>query len=614
MENKKPILSIIIVSFNAKYFLYLTLKSLEKIVQQISIEVIVVDNGSADRLENISSFFPSVKFIQNKKNIGFGAANNVGVAHASSDSILILNPDTIISKNLITKGLKLLNQIENLGAIGVKMLDGKGNYLPESKRGFPDMASSLYKLLGLHKIFPSQSSLNQYYLSNENHDEDQAIEVISGACFFIKKTVYESVGGFDEKYFMYGEDIDISKELSQKGYQNYYIGTEEMIHFKGESSKKSQWNYHHHFYNAMYIFWNKNLNKSGNNLLKLLVLAACQFLKLGSYFKQKLKDIFLPILDASSIYIALYGFTIFWSTNLKGEPNYYPSFFYFVILPVYVFIWIFCLFLNQVYSNYSKISHYFKGSLLGALSILFIFSLLPENYRYSRAIVMFGTFVALSLPLFIRFIYAKWNSKNFWIIDFNTQFISYLPSKTNSLQRYKDLMNQYLDVSFEFKWDQNASQFFFDFEQMENEDVISIISKNKNKNVWFFLDSLNTLIAISHKNEQSLVYSKNEGHPYFTANNQLKQILFNRLSALGILIFSPLLYWIISKKVVVNASGVLIGNKRWFFVATSNFQKKYNAVFLVDNDPTFSHLDVEKYFRKYRVEEDFKLLLWACTN
>jgi GT2 family glycosyltransferase len=614
MEDKKPILSVVIVSFNAKYFLYLTLKSLEKIAIQFPIEIIVVDNVSTDRLDTISTHFPHVKFIQNQKNIGFGAANNIGVAQASSDSILILNPDTIISENLITKGLKLLNQIENGGAIGVRMLDGKGNYLPESKRGFPDLVSSIYKLLGLHKLFPSQSSINKYYLSNANHNENQPIEVISGACFFIKKSVYEAIGGFDEKYFMYGEDIDISKELSQKGYQNYFIGEEEIIHFKGESSKKSQWNYHHHFYDAMFIFWNKNINKSGNNLLKLSVLAACQFLKLGSYFKQKIKDIFLPILDASSIYIALYGFTIFWSTNLKGEPNYYPNFFYFVILPAYVLVWIFCLFLNQVYSNYSKISHYFKGSLLGALSILFIFSLLPENYRYSRAIVLFGGLTAILLPLFVRFVYAKITKKKFWVIDFSSQFISYMPSNTHKIVQYKEIAQRYLDIDFEFRNAHHTQNYFIDFESTSNTDAIEIISKNPNKNFWFFIESLEVLLAINHKNEQSNIYSKDEGHSYFLASNQLKQNIFNHLSAFFILTFSPFLFFLIPKKILRNAPSVLMGTKRWFFANNMNLSKKYSAVFWLDSDIEFKDLDVYNYFRKYRIEEDFKLLLWTCTN
>lgn len=614
MEDKKPILSIVIVSFNAKYFLYLTLKSLEKIASQFHIEILVIDNASSDKLDSISTHFPHVKFIQNQKNLGFGAANNVGVGQASSDSILILNPDTIISENLIKKGLELLNQIENVGAIGVRMLDGRGNYLPESKRGFPDLGSSVYKLLGLHSLFPSQSPLNKYYLSNSNHNENQYIEVISGACFFIKKSVYEAIGGFDEKYFMYGEDIDISKELSQNGYQNYFIGDEEIIHFKGESSRKSQWNYHHHFYDAMFIFWNKNLNKSGDKLLKLLVLAACQFLKLGSYFKQKLKDIFLPILDASTIYIALYGFTIFWSTNLKGEPNYYPSFFYFVILPAYVLIWTFCLFLNQVYNHYSKISHYFKGSLLGALSILFIFSLLPENFRYSRAIVLFGALAAILLPLFVRFVYAKITKKKFWVIDFSSQFISYLPSNTTKIKQYKEITQRYLDIDFEFRNEHHTQHYFIDLESTSNTNTIEIISKNPNKNFWFFIESLEILLAINHKNEQSNIYSKDEGLSYFLASNQLKQKLFNHLSAFFILIFSPILYLLIPKKILRNAPSVLMGTKRWFFANNMNLPKKYSAVFWLDSDIEFKDLDVYNYFRKYRIEEDFKLLLWTCTN
>lgn len=614
MESNKPILSIIIVSFNAKYFLYLTLKSLEKISQKLPIEVIIVDNNSTDKFADISFHFPNIKWIQNPKNFGFGAANNIGVNSAKSENILILNPDTIISEKLIKKGLETLSNIENVGAVGVKMLDGKGNYLPESKRGFPNIKASIFKLLGIHRFFPVHSSINQYYLSNKNHDEDQNIEVISGACFFIKKKVYEAVGGFDEKYFMYGEDIDISMELSQHGYQNYYIGTEEMIHFKGESSKKSQWNYHHHFYDAMYIFWNKNLNKTNQILMKGFVFLACQILKVGSFLKQKMKDFFLPTMDSLAIYTALFAFTKFWSTNLKGEANYYPSFFYYVILPAYVLIWIFCLFFNEVYSYYSKISNYFKGSIFGAISILVIFSFLPENYRYSRAIVLFGSIVAISAPMMIRFFYAKLTSKKFWIIDFNSPYINFLPNDLSSTGKYNEMMNQYLGLSFDFKNDSNLSQLFLDFEKIENEVTIKTIAKNQNKEIWFYLHSIATIISISHKNERSLIYSKNDGHNYFHVNNQLKQFIFNRITALGVLLLAPILYWMISKKVVKNSFSVLIGKKRWFFIEQSHFEKNFDAVFWLDSNPIFNSLNIEKYFRQYKIEEDFKLFLWTCAN
>jgi GT2 family glycosyltransferase len=252
----KPNLSVIIVSYNAKYYLHLTLSCLTKMSESLGLEIIVVDNASNTGVtEFMQSAFPQVNFIFNEKNLGFSKANNLGVKLAVSDQILILNPDTIINEIVIQKALALLS--DDAGAVAVKMMDGKGDYLPESARGFPDLKSSFLKMLGFKKS-------SNYYMEP---DADHCIEVMSGACMLFNKAVYNEIGGLDERYFMYGEDIDISYQMSKAGKRIKYIDSEEIIHFKGRSSVKSNWRYQTAFYNAMKLYWQKNFQWGQQPLL-----------------------------------------------------------------------------------------------------------------------------------------------------------------------------------------------------------------------------------------------------------------------------------------------------------------------------------------------------------
>ena len=249
--------------------MHLTLTSLAKIQASIDIEVIVVDNASnAGVMEYIQLSFPKFKFVLNEKNLGFAKANNLGVKYATSDKILILNPDIIISESVIRNALIIL--LDNHGAVAVKMIDGKGAFLPESARGFPDLKSSFLKMLGLKKW-------SNYYMVP---DRDHSIEVMSGACMFFNKEDYIQIGGLDERYFMYGEDIDISYQLRNAGKKIKYIDNEEIIHFKGRSSVKSNWRYQTAFYNAMKLYWQKNFAWGQNPGLNFLLSFALFGLKL----------------------------------------------------------------------------------------------------------------------------------------------------------------------------------------------------------------------------------------------------------------------------------------------------------------------------------------------
>lgn len=249
-------LSVVIVSYNAAPFLELCLQSVLKASADISSEIIVVDNHSTDgTCKMVSSNFKSVKLIKNDENLGFAIANNLGVLKAQGDYVLILNPDTVVAEDTFTNCLNFAKSTQNLGALGVKLIDGKGYFLPESKRNLPTPLVTFFKMLGIN------SKKYAYYASQVLEDDTAKVAVLVGAFMFLKRDTYLAVKGFDADYFMYGEDIDLSYKLSKKGFQNYYLGSESVIHFKGESTQKNV-KYLKYFYKAMFIFYKKHLKQN----------------------------------------------------------------------------------------------------------------------------------------------------------------------------------------------------------------------------------------------------------------------------------------------------------------------------------------------------------------
>jgi GT2 family glycosyltransferase len=255
-------LSVIIVNYNVKYFLEQCLCSVGKAIEKIEGEVFVVDNNSTDgSIEYLQSKFPGVKFIANNENEGFGKANNKALSLAKGKYILFLNPDAIVAEDSFEKCISFLESNKNTGALGVKMIDGSGTFLKESKRGFPSAWTSFCKLCGLTALFPHAKTFSKYYLGNLSEKENQVIDVVSGAYLFVRKGTLDKTGGFDEQFFMYAEDIDLSYRIQQSGFLNYYFSETTIIHFKGESTKKDL-RYVKLFYKAMDQFVKKHSGKS----------------------------------------------------------------------------------------------------------------------------------------------------------------------------------------------------------------------------------------------------------------------------------------------------------------------------------------------------------------
>jgi GT2 family glycosyltransferase len=255
-------LSVIILNYNVRYFLELCVLSVESALKNIDSEIIVVDNNSQDdSCEMIKTRFPNIKLIKNSQNVGFPKGNNIGVTEAKGDYICILNPDTVVAEDTFEKVLAFAKKQKNLGIVGVKLIDGTGNFLPESKRGTPTPWVAFTKITGLYKLFPKSPCFNKYYAQHLSENQTGEVEILVGAFMFLKKELYEEVGGFDENCFMYSDDIDLSYMVLQKEKNNYYFHETTVIHYKGESTIKDG-TYMKRFQEAMEFFYRKHFKVS----------------------------------------------------------------------------------------------------------------------------------------------------------------------------------------------------------------------------------------------------------------------------------------------------------------------------------------------------------------
>jgi len=291
-------LSVIVLNYNVRFHLELCLLSVTRAIKQITGEIIVVDNASSDdSLQMLANRFPNIKVIANTDNLGFSKANNLGVKAARGTYVCILNPDTVLPENCFDQLLAFAETKQNLGAVGIRLIDGTGTFLPESKRNLPTPKVALAKLLQNSKA---------YYASDFCEEDTGKVQVLVGAFMFLKRKVYVDHGGFDEDYFMYGEDIDLSYRLLQSGYDNYYCGHLAAIHFKGESTLRDKV-YATRFYEAMGIFYKKHFGANDIEArLVALALQAAKGVKTFSKTRDTEEDFKAPvlILSAESAFIA----------------------------------------------------------------------------------------------------------------------------------------------------------------------------------------------------------------------------------------------------------------------------------------------------------------------
>jgi GT2 family glycosyltransferase len=397
-------LSIIVVNYNVKYFLEHCLLSVFRACEGLEAEVFVVDNASTDgSVEMVRARFPQAILMANTDNVGFAKANNQAVAVARGAYILYLNPDTILPEDALQKCYTYMQAHPEAGALGCRLVDGKGAFLPESKRGFPSAAVAFYKISGLSGLFPRSRRFNQYHLGFLSEHETHTVDVLVGCFMFCRKLVIDTVGSFDETYFMYGEDIDLSYRIKQAGYENVYFPETTVIHYKGESTKKGSLNYVRMFYLAMIIFAKKHFSSSQKQAFVFLIQCAIYVRALLALVIRVFNIIKLPLLDAGIMLLALWSMKQLWVTQVKTETVYAPSLLW-MFFAGYIITWIGTVFLSGGYDKPYKAARLMRGMLWGGLITLAIYGLLPETVRFSRGITVLGALGATLLMVMMRWV------------------------------------------------------------------------------------------------------------------------------------------------------------------------------------------------------------------
>ena len=378
-------LSIIIVNYNVKEFLQNLIHSIEKASLNLTKEIIIVDNASDDgSVEFIREKFPQAKLIANQKNLGFGKANNIGLKQASGKYILLINPDTLVAEDTFEKMIKFFESNPEAGLAGCKILNPDGSLQLACRRSFPGPWTSFTKVTGLSSLFPNNKVFARYNLTYLDENKTYEVDAISGSFMMMLKEVYAKVGGFDEQFFMYGEDLDLCYRIQKSGFKVYYVHSTQIIHYKGESTKRSSLDETKVFYSAMHLFVKKHLSSS--LLIGFILRSAIAVRSVFAFLGVRKLLILSVILDFIFFDLCLFAAEKIYHniSDWKGFPG-------FAIPIVYTVPALIQIFVSFVIGNYKKDKLSVTKtifSVLISLPILTSLTFFFKSFAFSRAIVL----------------------------------------------------------------------------------------------------------------------------------------------------------------------------------------------------------------------------------
>ena len=399
-------LSVVIVNYNVKYFVELAISAVMAANKNIATEIFVVDNCSTDgSVAFLQQRFPSIQVIANKENVGFSAANNQAIRISSGEYVLLLNPDTVVAEDTFEKCIAFMEQHPDAGGLGVRMIDGTGAFLPESKRAFPGPAVAFYKAFGLSGLFPKSKVFGAYHLGFLDEKANHPVDVLAGAFMMMRRKVLDHTGLLDEHFFMYGEDIDLSYRIRQSGHTNYYLADAPIIHFKGESTKKGSLNYVQMFYNAMKIFAGKHFSGNNRGIFVALINLSI-YLRAGIAVLTRIFNRWgVVLLDIILIFFSMLLVKEYWEYYVRYiDGGTYPPSYLYINIPLYTFLWIVSIYFSGGYDKGATVARILRGLLWGTILIAAAYGFFPDSLRFSRGMIVAGAAVSGAVLLLARLI------------------------------------------------------------------------------------------------------------------------------------------------------------------------------------------------------------------
>ena len=587
-------LSIVIVNYNVKHFLEQCLKSVYQAIQNVEAEIFVVDNNSVDGSQDmVRSSFPGVNLIANSKNTGFSTANNQAIKKSTGEYILLLNPDTIVPENCFHAILEFADQTPDLGACGLPMFDGQGNYLPESKRGLPTPEVAFYKMIGLNKIFPKSKKFGKYHLGYLPADQNHEVEILAGAFMLIRKEVLDKIGLLDETFFMYGEDIDLSYRITKAGWKNYYFAGSRIIHYKGESTKKLSTNYVKIFYKAMVIFAEKHYAGSNQKLFKLFINMAIYGRASISLISTFVQRFWLATVESILIFFSLFLLKEYWEEHIKGITS-YPEEMLTIHLPYYTLVWILSIAFNGSYQAPFDFSKLARSILIGTLVILMIYGLLPNHLHFSRGIILFGTLVVSAVLFSWRTLYhlLKYKTLDFsqksniksiligsekkWIelskilssYQKDYQQVGFISDKKSESSQWLGTKKQLKEIIHIY----GINELIFSNETVSTKYTIQIMNELGPSINYYTIPSASSFVIGSQSKNSNGLYFGQQIELNLSKNEYRTQKRFFDIS-LALLLISSCPLWVFFKRTRIKLShstDVLLGKKTWVGYASDS--------------------------------------------
>ncbi len=493
MSDSTKDISVVIVNYNVKDLVDNCILSVYKAnSNKYRLEIFFVDNNSIDgSVDNIRKKYPGVIIIANDRNIGFSRANNMALQRATGKYVLILNPDTVLEEGTFEKMIAFCENDKNIGAVTSKLILANGRLDSACRRSFPTPSVAIPRMLGLSKLFPKSRIFGKYNLTYLDENKTHKVDAICGAFMFMPKAVLDEAGYFDEDYFMYGEDLDLCFRINKCGYMIFYYPEVTTIHFKGESTKKTNLSYVNNFYGAMNIFVKKNF-KGAPRVLSLILQTGIFWRSVFSYIRRFIKYFLFPIVDILLLFTSLI-------LSVWIRFDIFPNKDYMFIISVYVLVWVLLLAMFGLYSkkNFLSLRKTFNALIAGFFvnsSITYFFN----EYAYSRGVILASTMFSILFLISFRGAYRSYLffvSKNILLKKINLLIIGNqrlnqnaedkLNSKYNILHYDEIAGRKNIDELEEIIQLNKIDEVVFSGEYFSNQDILNLMWDLRNKNVSF---------------------------------------------------------------------------------------------------------------------------------